>query len=80
MRKVILQLELDPRDASIKGILRKLRIEEQQIDLDFGVRVVRQERNVYAIRIDADVAAGVRAEHGAAHPASAGDVQVSLVH
>ena len=48
--------------------------------LDYGVPAVRPERNVYAIRVDADVAAGVRAEHGAGRPASPDGVQISLVH
>jgi hypothetical protein len=79
MRKVILQLELDPRDASIKGVQRKLGIKKQQLDLDFGVPIVRKDPNVYAIRVDADVAADVRAERGG-RPASPDGVRVSLVN
>ena len=78
MRKVILQVELQPSEASLSGVRTKLGLDSTQIDAEYGVRAVRPEQNVYVVRVDADVAREVRGE--AATPPAAGDVRVALVH
>ncbi|HEX8101113.1 MAG TPA: hypothetical protein VF533_00735 [Solirubrobacteraceae bacterium] len=82
MHKVILQLQLDPDDRSIKAIRRKLRLAASQIDRKFGIQPVRPEERLYAVRVDADVAERVHGEnrsHDTTTPDS-DDVPVALVH
>ena len=78
MRKVILQVELQPEEASLTGVRAKLGLDPQQIDDEYGVRPIRPEQNQYVVRVDADVAREARGE--AAAPPAAGDVRVALVH
>lgn len=78
MRKVILQLQLLPNEATVPSVRRKLHLAPQQIDAEFGVRPVRPENNVFAVRIDSDVAANLRGETRTPHPGR--DVRVTLVH
>jgi hypothetical protein len=78
MRKVILALELAPSEASVSAVRKKLGLRARQIDAKFGVRPVREERNEYAIRVDADVAQRVRGED--ARSSERRDVRVALVH
>lgn len=77
MRKVILKLELTPQEASMKGVRRKLGIQAKQIDAGFGVTPLRRDENLYAVRVDADVAESVRGERRL--PRAGGDVRVTLV-
>lgn len=78
MLKVILEVELQPSEATVAGVRRKLRLKRSQIDADFGVQRLRPGKNDYAIRIDADVAEQIRGEQAAA-PAGH-RVSVALVH
>lgn len=78
MRKVILQVELAPPEASITGVRHKLRLEPGQIDETFGVKQLRPGRNEYAVRVSADVAQAVRGER--ARTPQGGEVSVALVH
>jgi hypothetical protein len=78
MRKVILQIELEPEEASIAGVRRKLRLKPRQIDADFGVRALRKAEKQYAVRVDADVAQKARGE-GLTSP-QRHDARVALVH
>jgi hypothetical protein len=78
MRKVILQIMLEPSETSIAGVRRKLKLKSRQIDADFGVRLVRKEQKEYAVRVDADVAQRVRGESAAT--SEPGDIRVALVH
>lgn len=81
MRKVILQIQLKPSEASIKGVRRKLGLKAAQIDRDFGVPVVRPDQELYAVRVDVDVAQRLRGDEGRTPaPAASGDVRVALVH
>jgi hypothetical protein len=78
MRKVILAVELKPEEASVTGVRRKLRLKARQIDADFGVRPVREERGEYAVRVDADVAQRLRGEDQRSDDHAG--VRVALVH
>lgn len=78
MRKVILQVELEPEEASVKGVRRKLNLKPRQIDAEFGVRALRKGEKQYAVRVDADVAQRARGE-GMDSPKRR-DVRVALVH
>ena len=78
MRKVILQVELEPEEASISGVRRKLKLKARQIDADFGVRQLRKTGKQYAVRVDADVAQKARGEDVTSPPRH--DVRVALVH
>ena len=78
MRKVILQVELDPHEASVSGVQLKLDLEPEQIDASFGVKQLRPGQNAYAIRVDADVAEAVRGERS--ETPQSGEVSVALVH
>jgi len=79
MRKVILQIELKASEATVPGVRRKLGLSARQIDPRFGVAAVRPERNLYAVRVDADVAETVRGEKKPA-PQDTSDARVALVH
>jgi hypothetical protein len=81
MPKVILQLRLAPEDVSVGAVRRHLGITSRQIDKRFGVVRVRPNEDLYAVRVDADVAQRVRAEQaGRAGSRAATDVRVALVH
>jgi hypothetical protein len=78
MRKVILQLQLPPDEATISSVRRKLHLAPDQIDAEFGVRRVRPPHDVFAVKVDSDVAAKLRGERRAAPGGR--DVKVTLVH
>lgn len=78
MRKVILQVELEPREASVSGVRRKLGLKPAQIDESFGVKQLRPGRNEYSVRVTADVAQAVRGERS--RTPQGGEVSVALVH
>jgi hypothetical protein len=78
MRRVILQIQLDPAQASVDHVRQVLGLRADQIDAAFGVRRLRADQNEYAVRVDADVAQTVRGE-STKKPAG-GQVSVALVH
>jgi hypothetical protein len=78
MRKVILQIGLEPAEASVTQVRQKLSLRPEQIDPDFGVRKLRPDQNQYAVRVDADVAQAIRGE--STKQPSGGRVSVALVH
>jgi len=79
MRKVILQLRLDPANASVDRVRKELKLRPGQIDSGFGVANVRSKDNIYAVKVDADVAARVRGDRGK-YARSLPDTRISLVH
>ena len=78
VRKVILQLELEPRDVSVDAVRKKLHIDACQIDESFGVKQIRPDQNKYVVRVDADIAQALRGE--SAGTPEGGQVSVALVH
>jgi hypothetical protein len=78
MRRVILQIELDPTQASVDHVRQMLGLGADQIDAAFGVRQLRADENEYAVRVDADVAQTVRGE--STQKPAGGHVAVALVH
>ena len=60
MHKVLLQLKLDPVDASLAGVRRRLHLRADQIDKSFGLLDVRPKDGLYAVKVDVDVANRVR--------------------
>lgn len=78
MRKVFLQIELHPEEASVKGVRAKLSLKPKQIDPAYGVRQLRPNQKQYVVRVDADVAQRVRGVVD--QPRESGDVRVALVH
>lgn len=78
MRRVILQIQLDPSRSSVDDVRQMLGLRDDQIDAAFGVRRLRAGENDYAVRVDADVAQAVRGE--STRKPAGGRVAVALVH
>jgi hypothetical protein len=62
MAKAMLTLKLDPDEASIEKVRRKLKLKGQEIDETFGVVPIDPRQNLYAVRVDEDVADNAKGE------------------
>lgn len=60
MPKMMVTLRLDPDDASISEVRKKLGIKPEQIDESFGVIDVSPQEHLYAVLLDEEVATAVR--------------------
>ncbi len=80
MPKVILQLQLDPKNASLEHVQRGLQLKPGQIDTSFGVRPVPKRENLFAIKIDADVAGRVREQGRVRRSGRLPDTRVALIN
>jgi hypothetical protein len=63
----MLTLTLDPAEASVEEVQRKLGLEPSQLDADFGVVEVDPAQHKYAVLVDEEVAtrlAGTRGVEG----------------
>jgi len=56
---MMVTLRLDPDQASISEVRKKLGIEPEQIDESFGVIDVSPQEHLYAVLVDEDVATEV---------------------
>jgi hypothetical protein len=56
MAKLMLTVQLDPRDATLARVRRKLNLTKDEIDRRFGVVSLRPEDNTYAILVDESAA------------------------
>jgi hypothetical protein len=54
---VLLTLQLDPAEASAQAVRRKLELDEEQFDPEFGVVEIDPVQHKYAVLVEEDVAA-----------------------
>jgi hypothetical protein len=66
--KVMLTVRLDPNEATLPAVQRKLKLAKDQIDSDFGVVSIRPQDRLYAILVDVDVANRVSSAEGVQGP------------
>jgi hypothetical protein len=68
MGKLMLTLTLDPAEATVEGVRRKLGLDEEALDSDFGVVAVDPDNHRYAVMVDDEVAARVAGTRGVEGP------------
>ncbi len=56
MSKYMMTVHLDPKEATLARVKRKLNLGKNQIDPSFGIVPIDPEQNLYAILVDDDVA------------------------
>jgi hypothetical protein len=70
MSKVMLTLQLDPADANVAAVSRKLNLSPDAIDSEFGVVNISPKDNLYTILVDEAVGARLKATEGVSGPYS----------
>jgi len=68
MAMMMLTIELEPSEASLRAVRRKLQLEDYQIDANFGVVRLSPDGNQYAIMVDEDVVSRVTRKKGVKGP------------
>jgi hypothetical protein len=70
MAKLMLTVQLDPRDATLARVRRKLKLGRDEIDRAFGVVSLRPEENTYAILVEETAASRLSGAPGISGPYS----------
>jgi hypothetical protein len=60
MGRVLLTLELGPREASLPRVKRSLELTDSEIDGDYGLVEVSPKRHLYTVLVSPDAALRVR--------------------
>ena len=68
--KVMLTIELNPDEASVADVKRKLDLDAAEIDEGFGVVCVSPEQNLYTILVDEEAAKKAAGKEGVEGPYS----------
>jgi hypothetical protein len=66
--KVMLTVRLQPAEANLPAVQRKLKLAKGQIDPDFGVVSIRPQDQLYAILVDDDIAGRISSVEGVQGP------------
>jgi hypothetical protein len=68
--KLMLTLRLDPRDATLARVRRKLKLGKDEVDRAFGLVSLRPEEHTYAILVEETAAARLSGAPGGSGPFS----------
>jgi hypothetical protein len=66
--KLMLTLRLDPREATLARVRRKLKLGKDELDRAFGLVSLRPEEGTYAILVDEAVASRLSGVPGVGGP------------
>ena len=58
----MLTLKLDPREASVEKVRRKLHLKKEEIDSDYGVVPINPKENLFVVLVEPETAARVSNE------------------
>ncbi|MFL5798450.1 MAG: hypothetical protein ACJ77A_11030 [Actinomycetota bacterium] len=75
MSKVMLTLKLDPTEADLDSVRRKLRLDASEIDDEFGVVSIRPAEHLYAVLVDDGAAQRVAGEDWVSGPYSNPEIE-----
>ena len=56
MPKLMMTVRLDPKEASVAAVTRKLKLRKGEVDEGFGVVSIDPDKKLFAILVDEDVA------------------------
>ncbi|HKA15735.1 MAG TPA: hypothetical protein VKH41_12005 [Myxococcota bacterium] len=70
MAKLMMTLQLDPGEASIEAVRRKLELGRLDLDEEFGVVPIDPEKDLFAILVDERVASELMGREGVRGPFS----------
>jgi hypothetical protein len=70
MAKVMITLQLEPREADLPHVRTKLGLRQDEIDDQFGVVKISPKENLYCVLIEEDAAARVTRYEGVEGPFS----------
>ncbi len=68
MSMLMMTVQLDPREASLANVRRKLQLARNEIDPNFGVVSLKPEENLYAILVDEAASARLAGTEGVVGP------------
>ena len=70
MAKYMMTLQLDPSEANLTAVSRRLNLKEDEIDPNFGVVNIDPVQNLYTILVDEAVATKLQGSEGIKGPYS----------
>jgi hypothetical protein len=70
MTKHMMTLRLDPAEANLAGVSRKLNLKGDEIDPNFGVVSINPAENLYAILVDEAASTKLQGSEGVKGPYS----------
>ena len=70
MAKYMMTLRLDPAEANLAAVSRKLNLNNNEIDPNFGVVAINPADSLYAILVDEAVATKLQGSEGVKGPYS----------
>jgi hypothetical protein len=70
MAKYMMTLQLDPSEANLTAVSRRLNLKEDEIDPNFGVVNIDPVKNLYTILVDEAVATKLQGSEGIEGPYS----------
>jgi hypothetical protein len=70
MKKYMMTLRLDPSEANLAAVSRKLKLNEDEIDPNFGVVSINPAENLYAILVEEAASAKLQGSEGIKGPFS----------
>jgi hypothetical protein len=70
MSKLMMTLRLDPSEAKLSAVRRKLKLAKNEVDPSFGVVSIRPEDNLYAILVEEAASRKLEGTEGVSGPYS----------
>jgi cytochrome oxidase Cu insertion factor (SCO1/SenC/PrrC family) len=70
MGKLMLTVQLDPKKATLADVQRKLKLQSDEIDKEFGVVSIDPDKDLYAVLVEEGAAGKVKGKKGVGGPFS----------